>query len=53
MGPARCEGRVGVLGRRERTERLDEMSAEFAVRRMNGSLESALRGRRAEELGTS
>ena len=38
---------------RERTERLDEISAEFAVRRMNRSLESALRGRRAEELGTS
>jgi molecular chaperone HscA len=35
----------------ERIDRLDELSAEFAVRRMNRSLGQALSGRAAEELG--
>jgi molecular chaperone HscA len=35
---------------RERIDRLDELSAEFAVRRMNRSIGAALAGRRADEV---
>lgn len=34
----------------DRTQKLDEMSAEFAVRRMNKSISEALEGQRADDI---